>query len=192
MSAAYLVMGVLNDYVCPFVNKSAMIIFIKRLVCVTFFGGLCLGAGLATAESTALRSVVVFAVQAQAPAPSQPQTLSAADREKIQRVITLQNRAFQRNDEAVAFSYATPGARRFFGTPRAFMEMVRASYSALYRNTSHEFLEAAVIDGVVVQPLKILTKDGEIIVALYTVELQADKEWRVGSCELAPSTLEAI
>ena len=169
-----------------------MKIFIKCLACVTFSSGLCLGAGLATAESTALRTAALFAVQAQLPAPSQPQTLSAADREKIQRVITLQNRAFHRNDEAVAFSYATPNARRFFGTPRAFMEMVRSSYSALYRNTSHEFLEAAVIDGVVVQPLKILTEDGEIIVALYTVEQQADKAWRVGSCELAPSTLKAI
>ncbi len=163
----------------------------KRLPSIALLAGICLAGSAAQASDLAVNNVRLHPAQAAAPAPAALIKLTAADRQKIQRVITLQIRAFERNDEAVAFSYATPNARRYFGTPRAFMDMVRASYSALYKHSSREFLEAAVIEGVVVQPLKILTSDGEIIVALYTVEQQADKEWRVGSCELAPSTLSA-
>ncbi len=163
----------------------------KRLASIALLAGIWLGSGAVAAAALTGSGRGAQLAQAQNAAPAQPTKLTAADRQKIQRVITLQIRAFERNDEAVAFSYATPNARRYFGTPRAFMDVVRASYSALYKHTSREFLEAAVIDGVVVQPLKILTSDGEIIVALYTVEQQADKEWRVGSCELAPSTLSA-
>jgi hypothetical protein len=117
--------------------------------------------------------------------------LSAADREKIQRVITLQIRAFERNDEAIAFSYATPESRRQFGTPRAFMEMVRVGYSALFKNSSREFLEAATINGTTIQPLRLITLDGETIIALYTMERQPDQEWRVGGCDLSPATLSS-
>ncbi|MEP7156614.1 MAG: DUF4864 domain-containing protein [Betaproteobacteria bacterium] len=147
----------------------------------------------------AMMLVCVPAVQAQrvaepaAPA-AKPEKLSAADRQKIQRVITLQIKAFERNDEALAFSYSTPEIRRMFGSSRTFMEMVRSSYSVLFMNTSKEFLEATVVDGQVVQPLHIVTRDGETLVALYTVARQAGSpnDWRIGGCELAPSTLQFI
>ena len=164
---------------------------VKHLTSTTLFAGLCVCGAAAWGQGLSPSQPGVRSVESQGKAPGQLQKLTMADRQKIQRIISLQIRAFERNDEAVAFSYATPDARRYFGTPRAFMEVVRTSYSALYKHASHEFLEAAVINGVVVQPLKILTSDGEIIVALYTVEQQADKEWRIGSCELAPSTLSA-
>ena len=72
------------------------------------------------------------------------------------------------------------------------MEMVRSSYSVLYVNTSKEFLEASVVDGQVVQPLRIVTREGETLVALYTVARQSGSEWRIGGCELAPSTMQFI
>ena len=122
---------------------------------------------------------------------AKPAAISATDRLKIRQVITLQIKAFERNDETRAFSYSTPEIRKYFGSSRTFMEMVRASYSVLYMNASREFLEAAVIDGAVVQPLRIVTRDGEAVVALYTLERQPDREWRIGGCELAPSTLQA-
>jgi hypothetical protein len=123
-------------------------------------------------------------------APSKT-ALSKSDREKIQRVITLQLRAFERNDEAIAFSYATADTRKVFGTPRQFMEMVRSGYAPLLKHSSREFLEAAMVNGVAIQPVKFFTTDGDIVVALYTMERQADNEWRIGGCELAPKSLQA-
>jgi predicted DNA-binding transcriptional regulator YafY len=127
-----------------------------------------------------------------AAATSKAAELSAADRQSIQRVILLQIRAFERMDGAVAFSYSTPETRRYFGTPQAFMDMVRKGYSALFRNVSREFLEAAIIDGAVVQPLRIVTVEGETLVAIYTLERQPDREWRISGCELAPSKVQSI
>jgi hypothetical protein len=123
--------------------------------------------------------------------PAKSEKLSTVDRQKIQMVITLQIKAFERNDETRAFSYSTPEIRKYFGSSRTFMEMVRNNYSVLYTNASREFLEAAIIDGEVIQPLRIITRDGEAVVALYTLQKQADKEWRIGGCEIAPSTLQA-
>jgi hypothetical protein len=165
------------------------------------------GAALVFAAIAVAMSNGVFAAPAEGDAPAEApkakiekpakpdresaSKLSAADREKIQRVITLQIRAFERNDEAIAFSYATPESRRQFGTPRAFMEMVRVGYSALFKNSSREFLEAATINGTTIQPLRLITLDGETIIALYTMERQPDQEWRVGGCDLSPATLSS-
>jgi Domain of unknown function (DUF4864) len=113
--------------------------------------------------------------------------LTPSDREKIRRVITLQIRAFERNDEAIAFAYASPETRKSFGTPHNFMMMVRADYALLIKHTSREFLEAATVAGVTVQPLKVVTTEGETVIALYTMEQQPDREWRIGGCELAPA-----
>jgi hypothetical protein len=53
------------------------------------------------------------------------------------------------------------------------------------------FLEAAVIEGSVIQPLRIITIDGDVMVALFTMELQADTQWRVSGCELAQAIVQA-
>lgn len=116
--------------------------------------------------------------------------LSKADREKIRRVITLQLRAFERDEAAIAFSYATADTRKYFGSPRQFMEMVRGGYPPLIKHNSRKFLEAAIVDGLTIQPVKFVTADGDIVIALYTMEHQADSNWRIGGCELAPSSLQ--
>lgn len=118
--------------------------------------------------------------------------LTSSDRQKIQRVINLQLKAFARNDDALAFSYSTPETRKYFGSSRSFMELVRTDYEVLVKHVSREFLEAAIIDGEVIQPLRIVSHDGEIIVALYSMERQPDRGWRISGCELAPSTLQPI
>ncbi len=118
-------------------------------------------------------------------------SIDAQDRVKIQAVISSQLRAFQRDDDVIAFSYTTPTVRRKFGSPQAFMAMVRRGYETLYHHRSTQFLEAVVLEGSVVQPVRIVTVDGEVIVALFTMEQQADEDWRVSGCEIAESTVQA-
>lgn len=142
-------------------------------------------------KSNGVLESLIEAEKISPPKSVQATVLSKTDREKIQRVITLQLRAFERNDEAVAFSYATADTRKVFGTPRQFMEMVRSGYAPLLKHSSREFLEAANVNGLTIQPVKFLTSDGDIVVALYTMERQADNEWRIGGCELAPKSLQA-
>ena len=148
--------------------------------------------GLLALTAMPAASAAEAAAERQMNPPGKTLKITPADRQKIQRIIELQIKAFQRNDETIAFSYAAPATRKYFGSPRAFMEMVRDGYSALYRSDSRQFLQAAVIDGAVIQPLRLVTADGETVVALYTMQKQPDKEWRISGCELAPSTLQSI
>jgi hypothetical protein len=58
-----------------------------------------------------------------------------------------------------------------------------------------EYLEGAVIDGRVIQPLRLILRDGTVLVALYTMEKIPDEEgdarWRIAGCLLAPSTVKS-
>ena len=70
--------------------------------------------------------------------------------------------------------------------------MVRNGYGALIAARYVEFLEGAVIDGAVIQPLRLVAPDNSVLVALYTMEKQKDGRWRIAGCVLAPSTVQAV
>lgn len=118
-------------------------------------------------------------------------TLPAGEWKAIRAVIASQLQAFQDDDGARAFSHATPEVRKQFGTAEVFLEMVKSSYYPLYRPRSTQFLEPAVIEGQVVQPLQVVAEDGAVLVALYTMIKGRDKVWKISSCQIAPSKLES-
>jgi hypothetical protein len=115
----------------------------------------------------------------------------AADWTAIQQVIAQQRRALEAGDAVKAFSYASPGIREQFGDAATFIAMVRAAYSALLTARYTEFLEGAVIDGMVVQPLRLIDADNTVRVALYFMERQDNGAWRISGCRIAPSTVQA-
>ena len=116
--------------------------------------------------------------------------LSKADWQAIRKVISQQLAALRAGDGERAFGYASPGIQAQFGDAQTFMVMVRAGYSALLDARYTEFLEGAVIDGIVVQPLRLIAQDNSVLVALYTIEKQKGA-WRITGCQLAPSTVQA-
>jgi len=120
---------------------------------------------------------------------SVPETISRSDRLAIQSVIVAQIKAFQREDDLAAFSLAAPDVRRQFGSAQAFVTMVKSGYEAVYRNRSATFMEATVIDGSIVQAMRIVQSDGDVVIAMFSMERQANGDWRVAGCELAPSDL---
>ena len=142
----------------------------------------------------ALIGVIVgalFAPDARAQATASDPTLSVADWSAIRRTIDDQRKALKAGDARKAFSFAAPGIRAQFGTPETFLAMVRSGYSALIGARYVEFLEGAVIDGAVIQPLRVVAPDNSVLVALYTMERQKDGRWRIAGCVLAPSTVQA-
>jgi hypothetical protein len=110
--------------------------------------------------------------------------LSDEDRDAIQQVVSRQLDAFQRDDEAEAFSYAAPSIQAQFKTPAEFMRMVRTGYEAVYRPRSTRFLDAFVLSGQVVQPLEVIAPDESVVTAFYLMERQADGTWRISGCML--------
>lgn len=117
--------------------------------------------------------------------------LSRAQWLAIRKVISDQLAALRAGDADTAFGYASPGIRAQFGDAATFIAMVRGAYSALLEARYTEFLEGAVIDGVVVQPLRLIAPDNTVQVALYTVERQPGRGWRITGCQIAPSTVQA-
>jgi len=129
-------------------------------------------------------SLIVTSIQAAEP------KLSRGEWTAIRRVISEQLGALKRGDGERAFGYASPGIRAQFGDSRNFMAMVRSGYAPLLEARYTEFLEGAVIDGVIVQPLRLVGRDDTVLVALYTVE-KHNGAWRINGCQLAPSTVKA-
>jgi hypothetical protein len=117
--------------------------------------------------------------------------LRAADWTAIKKVIAEQRSALKGGDAAKAFSYASPGIRNQFGDAATFIDMVRTMYSALLTARYTEFLEGAVFDGAVIQPLRLIDADNTVRVALYIMERQDNGTWRIGGCRIAPSTVQA-
>ena len=130
-------------------------------------------------------SVAVLAAQRDADA------LSASEWRAIKSVIAEQRAALIAGKATKAFGYASPGIRSQFGDADTFIAMVRAAYSPLISARRVEFLEGAVIDGIVVQPLRLIAPDDTVRVALYTMERQDDGRWRIAGCAIAPSTVRS-
>ena len=111
---------------------------------------------------------------------SLPQQQAAADDSTdIQKVISDQIAAFQRDDGAEAFSYASPNIRRMFGNADTFMRMVKQGYPSVYRPQSFEFQEVVEIQGRLVQDVLFVGPSGEVEIGSYLMERQPDGTWRI-------------
>ena len=118
---------------------------------------------------------------------AQPERPSAAVQDAIVAVIQAQLAAFQRDDGAAAFAYASPTIRAKFGTAARFMTMVRRGYAAVYRPQAVEFLEARVVEGRTGQALRVVGPDGQTVIAVYWMEQQPDGSWRINGVTLVPA-----
>ena len=138
----------------------------------------------------ALGLAAFFVLDTSAALAATPQ-MRASDWKSIKQVISAQRAAFIAGDGDKAFSYATPPLRAQFGDPDTFMAMVHLGYPALLTARYTEFLEGAVIDGLIIQPLRLIDADNSVRVALYTMEKQKNGVWRISGCRIAPSTVQA-
>ena len=125
----------------------------------------------------ALLALVAFFVWAQADVPSE-------DARAVRAVIEAQLDAFRSDDAARAFSLATPGIRATFGDAETFMHMVRRSYAVVYRPRSVFFEAPLVVDGELVQPVRLTDAEGRGWIALYPMQRQPDGTWRTNGCRL--------
>ena len=116
---------------------------------------------------------------------SAQEPLPAADARAVREVIEAQLDAFRRDDAPRAFSYASAGIREIFGTPEMFLEMVRTSYAVVYRAQSVQFDAPVVVEGDVLQPVRMTDAEGRAWLALYPMQRQPDGTWRIDGCRLA-------
>jgi hypothetical protein len=111
--------------------------------------------------------------------------ISKEDAAAIRKVISEQLDAFRRDDGPRAFSLATAGIRAQFGTPEVFMDMVRTQYAVVYRPKSVQFQRPEIVDGQVVQPVRMTDDAGSAWLAIYPMLREAGG-WRTNGCFLHP------
>ena len=110
--------------------------------------------------------------------------VSAADAKAARAVIEGQLAALAADDAKRAFGYAAPALREYFGTPENFIEMVRTSYPVVYRPASVAFLKPEWLDGELVQGVHMSDDHGVLWLALYRLQRQKNKSWRISACQI--------
>lgn len=121
-------------------------------------------------------------------ATARAEPVSASDAKAVRAIVEAQLAAFAADDAKRAFSYAAPAIREMFGTPDRFMEMVRAGYPVVYRPASVVFLNPEWVQGQLVQGVHLTDASGALWLAVYQLERQADKSWRISGCNVLPSS----
>jgi DNA-binding transcriptional LysR family regulator len=119
------------------------------------------------------------------PLAASAQQVSPDDAKAIRAVIEAQLDAFRHDDAARAFSLATPGIRKTFGSAENFLAMVRASYAVVYRPKDVIFESTRYIEGQLVQPVRLTDVEGRSWIALYPMQRQPDGNWRTNGCQLS-------
>ena len=106
-------------------------------------------------------------------------SLSAADEKKVRAVIQAQLKAFADDNAREAYALATPALQTQFGTPTAFMAMVRSSYPVVYAPGNVAFLKPERQQAEVIQRVQMTDQQGKAWLAVYSLQQQKDKGWRI-------------
>lgn len=120
-------------------------------------------------------------------APARAERVPGDDAQAVRAVVEAQLSAFAADDARRAFSYAAPSIREMFGTPDRFMQMVRAGYPVVYRPASVVFLNPEWVQGQLLQGVHLTDASGALWLAVYRLERQPDKSWRIAGCDVQPS-----
>ncbi len=111
---------------------------------------------------------------------------TATEWAEIREVIQSQLDAFQQDDDAAAYAFAAPSVKQRFPTVEAFSKMVRDRYTPIYNPRELKFLTPSIVQGRIMQGVQFLSDENQVFLAVFTVEKQEDKSWKIKSCELMP------
>ena len=114
--------------------------------------------------------------------PAHAELLSSADEKAVLTVVQSQLAAFAKDDGEKAFSYATPELRKSFGTAATFMAMVKSGYPVVYRPASVVFLKPESANDEAVLRVQMQDSEGTAWLAVYSLQRQKDKSWRISGC----------
>lgn len=96
----------------------------------------------------------------------------------VQSTIQGQLDAFQKDDFAKAFTFASPNIKRLFGTPDRFGQMVRGGYPMVWRPSEVQFLEFKERNGLTSQIMLFRDANGVPVVLEYFM-VQTEDGWRI-------------
>ena len=117
--------------------------------------------------------------------PGMPGAVPPADARNVRVVVQAQLDAFAADDAERAFALAAPSIRELFGTAARFIAMVRSGYPVVYRPASVEFMVPEQQDDELIQSVRMTDGRGTLWLAVYQMQRQPDKSWRIAGCTAA-------
>ena len=138
------------------------------------------------------RLVVALLVAVGFALPAAARDIAASDSAAIHSVIQGQVDAFQHDDGAAAYGFASPTIHQIFPSVDAFMGMVRGQYQPVYRPRSLAFGPLVDSASGPQQKVFLVGPDGGAWVALYTFERQPDGTWKINGSVLVPDNSPSI
>jgi hypothetical protein len=103
----------------------------------------------------------------------------------IRQAIEGQWEALSRDDAEAAYWFATPEIHAMFSAD-GFLAMVRTGYPMVYRHLSSRFLAPRVLGPFAFQTVKLADATGTVWLVRYTMRLQPDGSWKIGSVRPVP------
>lgn len=103
----------------------------------------------------------------------------------IRGVISGQIEAFEADDFALAFGFASPTIRRIFRTPENFGQMVRNGFPMVWRPSDVRFGTQVERGGKTYQPVFLRDQKGVGYVALYEM-VKIGNEWQINGVQVLP------
>lgn len=101
----------------------------------------------------------------------------------IRSTIQGQIEAFLADDFETAFTYASPGIKRMFGTPQRFGEMVRSGYPMVWRPAEVRYLELREVQGRTIQRVIIIDQQGGLHMLDYLM-VETDEGWQIAGVQM--------
>lgn len=138
---------------------------------------------LATGARRAAMVLVLMALQS-VPVAANAAPFTPTDASEVRKVVAAQLAAFAADDAARAFSYAAPNVRQAVGDAAGFLAMVQSGYPVVYRPASVAFLKANGKDDDAIQRVQMTDAAGESWLAIYSLQRQKNKVWRITGCSV--------
>lgn len=102
-------------------------------------------------------------------------------------IIGRQIEAFLNDDAAAAYSFASPAIQHKFVNKDTFFDMVKKSYSPVYRPGNYAFGRSRIAGDYVYQEVIINDVAGEDWTAVYGLQKQEDGSYRINGVQIVPS-----
>jgi len=97
---------------------------------------------------------------------------------EIRGVISDQLAAFQNNDLATAFGFASPAIKGIFGDPETFGQMVRTGYPMIWRPAAVRFGGLGPVGGRMIQTVFFTDREGRLFEAAYEM-IETEEGWQI-------------
>jgi hypothetical protein len=113
--------------------------------------------------------------------------LSQQDIDLVQRIIVTQIQAMADDDADRMFETTTPAVRAAIGSAGRFLAMMHGAYPMVYQPASVTFHKPTAGAGGAWQLVEITDREDQAWLAIFALERQPDKSWRISGCLAAPS-----